>query len=500
MANLYFPTDTAHAKRLSRLYQQGKLHRIRQGIYIDANAVSELEATLNSRWYEVADFLFERPVATHRTAAELKPAQGRIYLTAAVQKRRSVRVGPLQFEVFPGELVQGVEPFVPSMNRSNLARQCLENLMPSRARSGVRKTLGKEWVEQKLVQEVQTRGENGLNAVRDEAKALAPVLHLNKELEQLKRMISAILNTHPIEGVLNTRLGIAVADGNPFDEDRLQLFEHLAQYLLENHNAHGLVAEAFEYNKARWRNLAFFESYFSNYIEGTRFTIDEAEEIVFNGREVNNRHQDSHDVLAHVEIGGDVSEMVRTPTSGAEMIDILKLRHQLLLAERPDKHPGTFKRRPNIAGSTTFVSPDQVEGTLVQGFGVYHRLPAGLQRALFIHFVVAECHPFDDGNGRIARLMMNAELVATDLHKIIVPSVHRESYLNGLRQATQRGRFRTMVKVLHQLHCYAASINWLDYGEARHTLELHGADQEPDVGVPNFNRALRQFHQEYLPD
>ena len=194
MANLYFPSDTADAKRLSRLYQQGKLHRIRQGIYIDANSISELEPTLNSRWYEVAEFLFDRPVATHRTAAELKPVQGRIYLTAAVQKRHSVRVGPLQFDVFPGELVQGVEPFVPSMNRSNLPRQCLENLMPSRARTGVRKTLGKEWVERKLVQEVQTRGEKGLNALRDEAKALAPVLNLNKELEQLQKEREALLN------------------------------------------------------------------------------------------------------------------------------------------------------------------------------------------------------------------------------------------------------------------------------------------------------------------
>lgn len=86
MANLYFPADTADAKRLSKLYRQGKLHRIRQGIYIDGNAISELESTLNSRWYEVAGFLFKRPVATHRTAEELRPEQGRIYLTAEVKK------------------------------------------------------------------------------------------------------------------------------------------------------------------------------------------------------------------------------------------------------------------------------------------------------------------------------------------------------------------------------------------------------------------------------
>ena len=42
--------------------------------------------------------------------------------------------------------------------------------------------------------------------------------------------------------------------------------------------------------------FAFVESYFSNYIEGTTFTVEEAEDIVFKGRLVAQRHEDSHDV------------------------------------------------------------------------------------------------------------------------------------------------------------------------------------------------------------
>jgi Fic family protein len=47
-------------------------------------------------------------------------------------------------------------------------------------------------------------------------------------------------------------------------------------------------------------------------------------------------------------------------------------------------------------------------------------------------FLVAEVHPFADGNGRVARIMMNAELVAARESRIIVPTVFRNNYLMAL--------------------------------------------------------------------
>jgi hypothetical protein len=55
------------------------------------------------------------------------------------------------------------------------------------------------------------------------------------------------------------------------------------------------------------------------------------------------RHEDSHDILAHIEISVDMSEMHKVPADAAELIDILKVRHELLLVERPDKRPREFK-------------------------------------------------------------------------------------------------------------------------------------------------------------
>lgn len=110
-----------------------------------------------------------------------------------------------------------------------------------------------------------------------------------------------------------------------------------------------------------------------------------------------------------------------------------------------------------------------------------------------MQFLISECHPFDDGNGRIARIMMNAELVASQQHKIIVPTVHRDSYLNGLRQATRSGKFRTLTKVFACLQSYTASINWADYSDAKTTLQSHMADKLPDHGVAVFNKELSKF-------
>lgn len=293
--------------------------------------------------------------------------------------------------------------------------------------------------------------------------------------------------------MLKTELGVSQAAGEPYDELRLQRLEDFAGYLEQLR----LSDNPYAYGGSSWRNLSFFESYFSNYIEGTEFTVEEAEGIVFTGKSVPNRHEDSHDVLAHMEISSDVAEMHKLPASPAELIEILKSRHGLLLAERPDKRPGEFKEKPNRAGGTEFVLPELVQGTLVQGFTIYRALPEGLLRALFMHYLVSECHPFDDGNGRIARIMMNAEFVSRDLYKIVIPTVHRDSYLNGLRRATREGRFRMTVKVLHQLQCYCASLDWDDYGQAKSELQEHAADKDPDEGVAIFNRVISGFGGEY---
>lgn len=100
---------------------------------------------------------------------------------------------------------------------------------------------------------------------------------------------------------------------------------------------------------------------------------------------------------------------------------------------RADKSPGAFKARANQAGATVFVRPDLVDGTLERGFDFLPPLDDPFHRAVFMMTLVSDVHPFADGNGRVARIMMNAELLARDQERIIIPTAYRTGYLSALK-------------------------------------------------------------------
>jgi len=237
----------------------------------------------------------------------------------------------------------------------------------------------------------------------------------------------------------------------------------------------------------------------SHYIEGTEFEIDEAERIIFEGRAVDERYTDSHDVMAVYDLVSNLEEMMRTPQNADELLSMLVQRHAYILHARPEKRPGQLKNKRNVAGNTVFVEPGDVQGTLTQGFELYRLLPEGMARAVMMHYLVAITHPFDDGNGRLARIMMNAELVAAEQTKILIPTVHRENYINGLRRASSRGQFQIMVKSMDLAQAYSASVDWIDYGEAREKLEADAAIQEPDNGLSRFYHATRELPRSVTP-
>ena len=488
MAHLIFAKNTSEAKQFSKAVGRGDLKRIRQGIYTDA-AWEEIPKLLQNKWYKIVEYLYPSAVVSHATAVSLLPENKVIYITAPIKIRKKVKISDLlTIEVLPGDIEHLKKPFQPNSYRSSPTRYLLENLQISHKDVVAPKSLGKNWVEQELCRLLERYGEKELNRIRDEARMHYSMLKMDKEFQLLEGLIGAILSTQPIKS-LSTKRAIATAKKEPFDPNRIQIFKNLATYLLQCNFA----SRPYQYNSSSWRNLSFFESYFSNYIEGTEFEIEEAEQIIFEKHEIINRHQDSHDVLAVFDVVQDYTEMATVPDNAGELLDLLTQRHSLIMDARPEKRPGQLKIKANKAGDTVFVLPEQVEGTFAQAFPIYESLPKGLARAIFIQFLVSECHPFDDGNGRLARIMMNAELVSAEQVKIIVPTVHRDSYLNGLRDATRNSKFRTITKVFSDLHGYASSIEWGDYSDAKTTLEAHFSHKLPDQGVAVFNREISKY-------
>ena len=97
-------------------------------------------------------------------------------------------------------------------------------------------------------------------------------------------------------------------------------------------------------------------------------------------------------------------------------------------------------------------------------------------------FLISEVHPFDDGNGRIARVMMNAEFVAKNHCKIIIPTVFRDDYLLTIRRLTRHKDPIPYVEMLSGAYKFSVNLNFENYDELYKYLEKHNAFYESDEG------------------
>lgn len=170
------------------------------------------------------------------------------------------------------------------------------------------------------------------------------------------------------------------------------------------------------------------------------------------------------------------------PTDFASFRDLLRRRHATVMEAREDKSPGAFKDRINRAGQTVFVAPELVDGTLERGFEFLQALDDPFQRAIYMMVLVSEVHPFADGNGRVARIMMNAELVARDQERIIIPTAYRTDYLGALKAFSHNGHTDPLIRVLDVAQAYTHRIDWSTLDHARAALAASNAfAEDPDA-------------------
>ena len=96
-------------------------------------------------------------------------------------------------------------------------------------------------------------------------------------------------------------------------------------------------------------------------------------------------------------------------------------------------------------------------------------------------FLVAEVHPFTDGNGRVARIMMNAELVAAGEERIIIPTIFRNNYLAALKALSGNESTEPLPRVLGYAQKWTAAIAWGELEATRRILESCHAFLEPGI-------------------
>ena len=210
----------------------------------------------------------------------------------------------------------------------------------------------------------------------------------------------------------------------------------------------------------RSRELCLLRSLLSNYIEGTTFTVEEAEEIVFRGHIIENRSEDSHDVLGTFNAAVNSPWRDQPPQTADEFLIWLRNVNALVMQKRVEKKPGEWKDKANQAGSTYFVVPELVPGTLREGFERIGALVHPLARAAMIMFVITEVHPFIDGNGRTARLAMNCMLSAAKLSRIMIPTVYREDYLLPLKALSHNEVAEPLLATLSRAQRWSAAFDY----------------------------------------
>ena len=188
----------------------------------------------------------------------------------------------------------------------------------------------------------------------------------------------------------------------------------------------------------------------------------------------------------HIFLGYKYTRKVALPGLTDEFLEILRSRHRVVMSGRPSCAPGLFKTRDNRAGNTHFVSFDRVRGTLKRGFDMSRSIRHPFARAVFIMFLTSEVHPFADGNGRISRLMMNAELTAAGQTKIIVPTVFRPDYIGALRRLSRDGDPEVLVAAMARLWDFGRWLSCGDFETIKNRLEKSGAFSDDDGVILRF--------------
>ena len=182
--------------------------------------------------------------------------------------------------------------------------------------------------------------------------------------------------------------------------------------------------------------------------------------FVLEGKPSEQRPKDSHDVIGVFRQAVSPAWVNQTLSSGEPVLAQLRARHADQMAERPEVSPGEFKVHANRAGNTEFVDPKLVRGTLIEGSRILPSVPAGTARALLAMFLVSEVHPFADGNGRLARLVMNAELSVVGACRIIIPTLFRQEYLDCLRVFSRSGDPVPSIAAMQKIQGWTAAFDY----------------------------------------
>jgi len=192
-------------------------------------------------------------------------------------------------------------------------------------------------------------------------------------------------------------------------------------------------------------------TYTSNAIEGNTLTHRETAEVIERGITVGGKPLKDHlEAVDHY----DAVQWMRSLASNATPINeatVRQLHARIVARSRPDI-AGLYSPYPRrIAGSAAiFPNPAKIPD-LMQKFGLELEKASNEPKTAFdAHYRLTAIHPFSDGNGRTARLLMNMMLIRGGYPPIAVTPDDRKAYLDALEHASLTNDLVPFQKFMHQ--------------------------------------------------
>jgi Fic family protein len=181
--------------------------------------------------------------------------------------------------------------------------------------------------------------------------------------------------------------------------------------------------------------------YNSNRIEGSRLT-EEQTRYIYETNTINPDTGQAANIDDIIEARNHFSCFNYILDVAEEQLseEIIKEIHRLLKSSTSDAEKdwfrvGDYKAMPNIIGDRETTPPDKVKSAVTSLlFGYSQKDTASLEDIIRFHHDFESIHPFQDGNGRVGRLVIFKECLKHSIIPFIIDEEHKNYYYRGLQE------------------------------------------------------------------
>ncbi|WP_297863268.1 Fic family protein [uncultured Acidaminococcus sp.] len=189
-----------------------------------------------------------------------------------------------------------------------------------------------------------------------------------------------------------------------------------------------------------YHRLQIDMTYNSNHIEGSRLTHEQTR-YIYETRTIAPENEPIRldDVMETVNHFRCIDEVIDHADHQLSEAYILKL-HQILKMNTTDAQKewfavGTWKKLPNEVGGQPTAAPEKVPAAIKNLLAAYNKnSQKTLDEILDFHVQFERIHPFQDGNGRVGRLIMLGECLRNNIVPFIITEELKFYYYRGLAE------------------------------------------------------------------